>query len=113
MGTPVWRSDLPPTLSALLAQAEECEGRGRWSDARQLYKQAIRDLGGQGDAATAARVIRREARCLIEEGALDAAVDTLELARNVSECVSDISGVAHATNLAGIVAQRRGDLEAA
>lgn len=97
-----------PFVAALLRDAEESESLGHWRIAREQHEQALRELSGQGDARVAARQIRRVARCLIEEGDMESALDALQLARTVAAIGDDQAGIAHAINLEGIVAQQRG-----
>ena len=70
-----------PFVAALLRDAEESESLGHWRIAREQHEQALRELTGQGDPRMAARQIRRVARCLIEEGDMESALDALQLAR--------------------------------
>lgn len=102
-----------PFVAALLRDAEESEALGRWRIAREQHEQALRELRGTSDHRFVARLVRRVARCLIEEGDLDGARDVLALARATSEACGDRAGVAHAINLEGIVAQQRGNIAAA
>ncbi|HJQ22102.1 MAG TPA: HD domain-containing phosphohydrolase [Gemmatimonadaceae bacterium] len=99
-------------IARLIADAEESEARGRWRVAREQYEQALREEG-QDEPAVVMRTVRRIARCLVEEGDLDSALDALELARTIAEAHDDTSAIAHAMNLEGIIAQQRGDIAAA
>jgi len=103
---------VPAYVARLFIDAEESEARGRWRIAREQYEQALRELDGS-HAAVVTRTIRRIARCFIEGGDLDSALDTLELARTAAVAYDDTAAIAHAMNLEGIVAQQRGDLAAA
>ena len=99
-----------PFVAALLRDAEESESLGHWRIAREQHEQALHELSAEGDSRIAARLIRRVARCLVEEGDLESALDALQLARTVAAICDDQPGVAHAINLEGIVAQQRGNV---
>lgn len=103
---------VPAHVTRLFMDAEESEARGRWRIAREQYEQALRELDGTR-AAAVSRTIRRVARCFVEEGDLDSAIDVLELARTTAVAYDDTTAIAHAMNLEGIIAQQRGDLAAA
>jgi len=103
---------VPAHVARLFVDAEENEARGRWRIAREQYEQALRELNRSHPAAVT-RTIRRVARCFIEEGDLDSALDALELARTAAVAYDDTAAIAHAMNLEGIIAQQRGDLAAA
>ena len=109
MNTPDWNVEVPADIVMLLDAAAQSEASGRWGCARENYETALRRAKGARNPIVA-RIIRRIARCLIEEGDLQGSMDTLDLARTVSEQSADLSGVAHAINMEGIVAQHRGDL---
>jgi tetratricopeptide (TPR) repeat protein len=102
-----------PFVAALLRDAEESESLGHWRIAREQHEQALRELLPDGDPRVVARLVRRVARCLVEEADMEGALDTLQLARTVSAICGDQAGIAHAMNLEGIVAQQRGNVEEA
>ena len=99
-----------PFVAALLRDAEESESLGHWRVAREQHEQALRELAAESDSRIAARLIRRVARCFIEDGDMDSALDALQLARTVAAICDDQPGIAHAINLEGIVAQQRGEI---
>jgi putative nucleotidyltransferase with HDIG domain len=101
-----------PLIPRLFADAEDSEARGHWRVAREQYEQGLREISVP-DTALITRTIRRIARCLVEEGDLDGAMDALELARSTAVAFDDTSAIAHTMNLEGIIAQQRGDLAAA
>jgi putative nucleotidyltransferase with HDIG domain len=103
---------VPAHIARLFVDAEESEARGRWRIAREQYEEALRALNRTHPAAVT-RTIRRVARCFVEEGDLDSALDALELARTTAVAYDDTPAIAHAMNLEGIIAQQRGDLAAA
>ena len=112
MTATAWNADVPAEIAMLCHAAEQNESRGRWSAAREQYEAALRGAKKAQDAVIA-RIVRRIARCLVEEGDLAGALDALDLARTVAERGGDPAGVAHAMNMEGIVAQQRGDLRLA
>ncbi|HEY8174705.1 MAG TPA: tetratricopeptide repeat protein [Gemmatimonadaceae bacterium] len=99
-----------PFVAALLRDAEESESLGHWRIAREQHEQALRELLPDGDPRLVARLVRRVARCLIEEADMEGALDALQLARTVAAICDDQAGIAHAINLEGIVAQQRGNI---
>jgi putative nucleotidyltransferase with HDIG domain len=103
-------NEMPARVAALFADAEESEAHGRWRVAREQYELALRVGCRPVDIRVRARAVRRIARCLVEEGEMDSALDALVLARTIAEQGGDASGVAHAINLEGIVAQQTGEL---
>ncbi|HJQ21812.1 MAG TPA: HD domain-containing phosphohydrolase [Gemmatimonadaceae bacterium] len=101
-----------PDVARLFSDAEDSEAHGRWQVARTQYEEVLRELPGE-EPVLIMRTIRLAARCLIEAGNLDAATDSLELARAAAVAFDDTGEIAHVMNLEGIVAQKRGDLAGA
>jgi HD-GYP domain-containing protein (c-di-GMP phosphodiesterase class II) len=97
-------------FARLLRDAEESEAKGRWRVAREQYELALREGRQPADHCAIARTLRRIARCLVEEGELDGALDALSVAQFVAVQSDDTSGIAHAINLQGIIAKQRGEL---
>ena len=112
MSAAAWMAAVPHAIAQRIQLAEQAEGHGRWRVARGEYEEALRSARQMADSVVA-RLLRRIARCHVEEGDLDAATDTLVVARATAERSGDKSGVAHAINLLGIVAQHLGDLTVA
>lgn len=106
---------LPPEspLREQLCRAEAAEGRGRWDEARAGYDGVLHRLGPTASASAAATLVRRIARCLLEEPDFSAALDCIELASFISRAAGDDVGTAHATNLRAIVHHQRGDVATA
>ncbi|HMC57533.1 MAG TPA: HD domain-containing phosphohydrolase [Gemmatimonadaceae bacterium] len=103
---------VPPHVARLFTDAEDSESRGQWRVAREQYEHALRELSDTHSSAIT-RTVRRIARCFVEEGDLDSALDALELARSSAVAYDDTAAIAHAMNLEGIIAQQRGDLATA
>jgi HD-GYP domain-containing protein (c-di-GMP phosphodiesterase class II)/predicted negative regulator of RcsB-dependent stress response len=96
--------------SALIADAEAYESAGRFADARTQYEAALAIRDVSAPAPLAPLLLRRVARCFIEQADFDAAVDCLDAAEASAIAHRDAVGVAHATNLRAICAQQTGDL---
>ena len=106
-------SGLGSAQRALLGTAEAAEAQGQIATARNQYERLLVSLPRDADPATASMIMRRMARCYIEEADFEAALDCLMAARETALAHSDTVGVTHATNLQAIAAQQRGDLDAA
>lgn len=104
------RSVRSQRLTDLVADAEALEVTGRFEPARELYEAALRIEGGSDHASLAPMLLRRVARCLVEQADFEAALDCLDAAEGSAEAHDDAVGVAHATNLRAIIAQQTGDL---
>jgi HD-GYP domain-containing protein (c-di-GMP phosphodiesterase class II) len=103
--------DAPAELQQLLTDAEGSESRGRWRVAREQYDQAVREWPRPARSGVPiARAFRRIARCHLEEGDSQGALDALRVARVVATQYDDSAGIAHAINLEGIIAKQTGDL---
>ena len=96
--------------SALIADAEALESAGHFAQARDQYEKALvmRDLDAPQPLAPL--LLRRIARCFIEQADFDAAFDCLDAAHASAVAHHDAVGVAHAMNLRAICAQQTGDL---
>lgn len=113
MQTTSWL-DAPTHLQPLLSEAEGSEARGRWRVAREQYERVLREWSPRTPCGAAvARAVRRIARCFVEEGDLDGAMDTIAVARAIATQYDETGGIAHAINLEGIIERMRGDLGAA
>ena len=106
-------SGLGPAQRALLGTAEAAEAQGQIVTARNQYERLLVSLPRDADPSTASMIMRRMARCYIEEADFEAALDCLTAARETALAHSDTIGVTHATNLQAIAAQQRGDLDEA
>lgn len=100
-----------------LGKAEVLERAGRFADARASYELLLR-RGSDAVASDAVQgfaslILRRIARCFVEEANVEAAQDCLDAAEAVARANGDDVGVAHATNLRAIAAQQLGDLTGA
>jgi putative nucleotidyltransferase with HDIG domain len=98
-----------------LSRAETLEREGRFADARAEYEAILRGGGHApgSDLPLAPLLLRRVARCFVEEANFEAADDCLNAAECVARAQGDAVGVAHATNLRAIAAQQQGDLSGA
>ncbi|MEP6731706.1 MAG: HD domain-containing phosphohydrolase [bacterium] len=96
--------------SGLIVEAEALEGTGRFADARTLYERALRIRVHDASDSLAPLLLRRIARCFVEQADFDAASDCLEAAEASALAHHDPVGVAHATNLRAIAAQQAGDV---
>ena len=96
--------------SALIADAEAFEAVGRFDEARASYESALRIPESEASVAIAPLLLRRVARCFVEQADFDAAFDCLDAAEASAVAHEDALGVAHTTNLRGICAQQTGDL---
>ncbi len=111
--------------AGMLGNAEALERDGRFADARASYEALLRDgaaidfapgAGAPRANATdslAGLILRRIARCFVEEANVEAAQDCLDAAEATARAHGDAVGIAHATNLRAIAAQQLGDLAAA
>lgn len=99
-------------LAGLIERGQTAERAGRRELARRHYESALYLLGPD-DAATGAMIVRRIARCHIEDGQIDTALDCLALASAISERSADLSGMAHASNWEAIAWLQRGQHERA
>jgi putative nucleotidyltransferase with HDIG domain len=104
---------VPDEVSLAVQRAEEAEARAKWSAAREHYSWALATLPVDSDAVFTGRLVRRIARCHVEEAEHDAALDCLHLARTIATAAGDGTGEAHAINWMGIAEQQRGNLDAA
>jgi putative nucleotidyltransferase with HDIG domain len=104
--------DLPPSLAALLDQAQTAERHGQREIARRRYENVLYLMRGNYGPAAAA-LLRRIARTYLDEGQFDVALDCAGAAQAVSEACCDTSGVAHAVNITAVVHWQRGELEVA
>jgi putative nucleotidyltransferase with HDIG domain len=104
---------MPVRSSALIADAEALESTGRVAEARTQYEAALRVQDPDSPLSLAPLLLRRVARCLLEEANFDAAMDCLDAAEASAEAFGDPVGVAHATNMRAIAAQQTGDLTSA
>jgi putative nucleotidyltransferase with HDIG domain len=98
-----------------LTRAEALERAGRFADARAEYEALLHrgEPRGASDWPLAPLLLRRIARCFVEEADFHAADDCLDVAEQVARAHGDAVGVAHATNLRAIAAQQQGDLAGA
>jgi putative nucleotidyltransferase with HDIG domain len=103
-------SSLSAGAAALLEEAQRSDLAGRREIARRRYEAALYLLR-DGDGITAAAIIRRVARTYMDDGQLDAALDCLDAALGISECLPEPSGIAHATNWMASTQVLRGDLD--
>ena len=99
----------------VLGNAEALEREGRFADARASYEALLRDgtLVRHAEQGLASLILRRIARCFVEEANVEAAQDCLDVAEAVARANGDAVGVAHSTNLRAITAQQLGDLTGA
>lgn len=100
----------------LLSRAEALESAGRFAEARDAYEAMLHRpdvMRGAPDVPMAPMLLRRVARCFLEEADFAAADDCLDAACAVASAHDDAVGVAHTTNLRAISAQQFGDLEQA
>jgi putative nucleotidyltransferase with HDIG domain len=111
--TPLGFAIVPDEVAASLQRAEEAHSRGKWSAAREHFAWALSVLPPRSEPGLAARIMRRIARCHIDDAEFEAALDTLNAARAVGEQDGDRSAVAHAVNLMGVAEGQRGRLAAA
>ena len=96
-----------------LQHAEALEREGRFLDARAEYERLLRSgacASSDAERGIASLILRRIARCFVEEANIDAAEDCLDAAEAVARAEGDAVGIAHATNLRAITAQQLGDL---
>ena len=96
-----------------LSGAEALEREGRFADARAEYERLLRDpvcVSSHTEQGIASLILRRIARCFVEEANIEAAADCLDAAEAVARAEGDAAGIAHATNLRAISAQQLGDL---
>jgi HD-GYP domain-containing protein (c-di-GMP phosphodiesterase class II) len=96
--------------SGLIADAEALESQGRFVEARNQYEAALAIRDPASPEALAPLLLRRVARCFIEQADFDVAFDCLDAAEASATAHGDAIGVAHATNLRAICAQQTGDL---
>jgi putative nucleotidyltransferase with HDIG domain len=98
-----------------LGNAEALEREGRFADARASYEALLRDgtLVRHAEQGLASLILRRIARCFVEEANVEAAQDCLDVAEAVARASGDAVGVAHSTNLRAITVQQLGDLTGA
>jgi putative nucleotidyltransferase with HDIG domain len=98
-----------------LTRAEALERAGRFAEARAEYGALLCRGGGRApsDLSLAPLLLRRIARCFVEEADFEAVDDCLDVAEQIARAQGDAVGVAHATNLRAIAAQQRGDLTGA
>jgi putative nucleotidyltransferase with HDIG domain len=102
-------------FSELLSRAEASERDGRFADARAQYEALLHGTGGTASSAVPLMplLLRRVARCFVEEADFQAATDCLEAAEAAASAHGDAVGLAHTTNLRAIAAQQCGDLAGA
>ena len=96
-----------------LDAAESLEREGRFADARAEYERVLRTAlrpSNDVEHGSASLILRRIARCFVEEANIEAAEDCLTAAEAVARAEGDAVGIAHATNLRAISAQQLGDL---
>jgi HD-GYP domain-containing protein (c-di-GMP phosphodiesterase class II)/predicted negative regulator of RcsB-dependent stress response len=102
---------LPRSPSQAFARAESLERDGQYAEARRQYEELLRLKDEEVKLLPGAPlVLRRIARCLLEEADFDAAIDCLTAAETSAHAFGDAVGVAHATNLRAIAAQQMGEL---
>jgi putative nucleotidyltransferase with HDIG domain len=102
-----------PVSTGRLSRAETLEREGRFGDARSEYERLLRDpvcVSSGTEHGIASLILRRIARCFVEEANIEAAEDCLDVAEAVARAEGDAAGIAHATNLRAIAAQQLGDL---
>ncbi|MDQ6635423.1 MAG: tetratricopeptide repeat protein [Gemmatimonadota bacterium] len=97
--------------SQAFARAESLERGGQYPEARTQYEEVLR-LKNEDDSLLpgAPLVLRRIARCFLEEADFDAAIDCLAAAEASAHAFGDEIGLAHTTNVRAIAAQQIGDL---
>lgn len=96
-------------IETLLRLGQVLEIMGKWTEAAEVYNQAL-DLSAQlGDGL-------RQARCEIaigelhrKQGAYDDAVDWLERARGEFEALGDTAGIGQALHIEGSIAAQQGE----
>jgi HD-GYP domain-containing protein (c-di-GMP phosphodiesterase class II) len=102
-------SCLTPSLA--FTRAESLERDGQYPAARAQYETVLRLQSDDDDVLPgAALVLRRIARCFLEEADFDAAIDCLIAAEGSAHASGDAVGIAHTANLRAIAAQQMGDL---
>lgn len=97
----------------LCEEGQRLEREGRFSEAREIYEQAINGLARYGDFATTSTVLRWIARSYQSEARFDEALDCLEAAYACAEADGDEQAHGHAQNLHAIIWWRRGNLDEA
>src|ERR1051325_11270849 len=89
------------TADALLEAARIAENEGQRARALDYLSRALYALPASASTRVPG-VLRRIARCHIDDGDVDAGLDALETAFASAEAYGDRSGVAHAINLMAI-----------
>ena len=112
MTTPFQAAGFSPAVSALIENAERSERSGRRELSRQNYETALYMLRA-GDGAAALTIIRRIVRSYVDDGQFDVAFDCCDLALGIAECLGNVTGMAHTTNLLAIAHLQRGALDEA
>ncbi|MGH7475606.1 MAG: HD domain-containing phosphohydrolase [Longimicrobiales bacterium] len=102
----------PPTgtLAALIEEARLAERNGAWDTALARYREAFSRLVPDGDAATAAELLRSVGRVYFERGEYELAEEQFEASLAIAEACGLASAAAAALNCLAVVAQWRGDL---
>ena len=100
-------------IAAMMDSARDSESAGAWDEALEQYELVFRHLPRQGDAATAASLMRRIGRVHRERGDVDLAVEAFEASLAIAEANDLREHVAQALNSLGTAEQFRGRLDTA
>ena len=100
-------------LRELIASAKEFERAGAWDDALARYEQAFAELRHEGDAASAADLLRWIGTVRRERGELELAGEAYEASLAIAERNGLDRHLAAVLNCLGIMEHRRGHVEQA
>lgn len=101
------------SLAASISSAAAAEAGGRWAAALQHYELAFARLPRDGDARSAAELLRRIGRIRAMRGETDVALDLFEASLAIAEANELGEEVAHALNSLAAAEQLRGRVDLA